>query len=115
MSSAIQLGHMHAGRCASPADDELAYKWYDLAAHQGYPEAQVALAFLLLQNRAEGGPISAYMWAKLAELRLPDGQLRTLAAKRAAEAARRLSPPQIANTDVLIKNMIATGSEPMKR
>jgi TPR repeat protein len=111
MSSAIQLGHMHAGRCASPADDDLAYKWYDKAAHQGYPEAQVALASLVLQDRAEGGPISAYMWARLAELRLPSGELRTVAAKRAEEAARRLSPPQIANTDVLVKNMIATGSE----
>jgi TPR repeat protein len=115
MSSAIQLGHMHAGRCASPADDDLAYKWYDKAAHQGYPEAQVALASLVLRDRAEDGPISAYMWARLAELRLPDGDLRTLAAKRADEAARRLSPPQIANTDLLVKNMIATGSETMNR
>ena len=115
MSSAVQLGHMHAGRCASPADDELAYKWYDRAAHQGYPEAQVALASLVLQDRAEGGPISAYMWAKLAELRLPYGQLRTLAANRAAEAARRLSPPQIASTDLLVKNMITTGSELMNK
>jgi len=115
MSSAIQLGHMHAGKCAVPADDDLAYKWYDMAAHQGYPEAQVALASLALQERTDGGPISAYMWARLAELRLPAGELRTLAAKRAEEAARRLSPPQIANTDVLVKNMIATGSEPMNR
>lgn len=115
MSSAIQLGHMHAGRCASPANDELAYKWYDKAAHQGYPEAQVALASLVLQDRADGGPISAYMWARLAELRLPYGELKTLAAKRAKDAARRLSPPEIANTDVLVKNMIATGSEPMNR
>lgn len=115
MSSAIQLGHMHAGQCAVPADDELAFKWYDTAAHQGYPEAQVALASLLLQERGEGGPMSAYMWAKLAELRLPNGDLRTLAAKRAAEAARRLSPPQIANTDLLVKNMITTGSEPMNK
>ena len=111
MSSAIQLGHMHAGRCAAPADDQLAYRWYDKAAHQGYPEAQVALASLVLQNRAEGGPMSAYMWAKLAELRLPEGELRTLATKRAAEAARHLSPPQIASTDGLVKNMIATGVE----
>jgi TPR repeat protein len=115
MSSAIQLGHMHAGRCAAVPDDELAFKWYDTAAHQGYPEAQVALASLLLQDRGDGGPMAAYMWAKLAELRLPDGTLRSLAAKRAAEAARRLSPPEIANTEVLIRNMIATGSEPMNR
>jgi TPR repeat protein len=114
MGSAIQLGHMHAGKCASPADDELAYKWYDKAAHQGYPEAQVALASLALQDRVEGGPISAYMWARLAEIRLPSGALRTLAAIRAAEAAQRLSQPQLANTDVLVRNMIETGSEPMK-
>ena len=115
MSSAIQLGHMHAGKCAASANDDLASKWYDQAAHQGYPEAQVALASLALQDRADGGPISAYMWARLAERRLPSGELRTLAGKRAEEAARRLSPPQIANTDVLVKNMIATGSEPMNR
>ncbi|HEU4938191.1 MAG TPA: tetratricopeptide repeat protein, partial [Vicinamibacterales bacterium] len=114
MSSAIQLGHMHAGRCAAPADDELAYTWYDRAAHQGYPEAQLALASLVLQDRAEGGPMSAYMWARLAELRLPSGELRMLAAKRASEAARRLSQPQIANTEVLVKNMIETGSEAVK-
>ena len=115
MSSAIQLGHMHAGKCAVPANDDLAYTWYDKAAHQGYPEAQVALASLALQDRADGGPLSAYMWARLAERRLPSGELRTLAAKRAEEAARRLSPPQIANTDVLVNNMITTGAEPMNR
>lgn len=115
MSSAIQLGHMHAGRCAVPANDELASHWYDTAAHQGYPEAQVALASLLLQERADGSPVSAYMWARLAELRLPDGELRRLAAKRAAEATRCLSVPEIKNTELLVKNMIATGSEPMNR
>jgi TPR repeat protein len=115
MSCAIQLGHMHAGRCAAAADDALAYTSYDRAAHQGYPEAQVALASLELQDRGDGGPVSAYMWARLAELRLPDGDLRTLAVKRAAEAARRLSAPQIANTERLVKNMIETGAEPIHK
>jgi hypothetical protein len=55
------------------------------------------------------------MWARLAELRLADGALRTVAAKRVADAARQLSPPQIAHTEQLVKNMIATGSEPMNR
>jgi len=30
--------------------------WYGRAAHQGYREAQVALASLALQDRGEGGP-----------------------------------------------------------
>jgi TPR repeat protein len=115
MSSAIQLGHMHAGRCAIAPNDQLASNWYDKAAHQGYPEAQVALASLLLQGRADGSPVSAYMWAKLAELRLPDGELRRLAAKQATEATRRLSSPEITSTELLVKNMIATGSAPMNR
>src|SRR5262245_35146412 len=115
MDSAIQLAHMHAGKCAGASDDGLAFKWYEKAAQQGYPEAQVALAELMLQNRGEGGPIGAYMWAKLAELRVPAGALRTLAAKRRAEAARRLSAPEIAGTDTMVKEMIATGAAPMNR
>jgi TPR repeat protein len=107
MSSAIQLAHMHAGKCAGASDDALAFKWYEKAAQQGYPEAQVALAELMLQNRGDGGPIGAYLWAKLAELRVPAGPLQSLAAKRAAEAARRLSAPEIAGTDTMVKEMIA--------
>lgn len=115
MSSAIQLGHMHAGRCAAAPDDALAFKWYEKAAQQGYPEAQVALADLLLQNRGEGGAITAYMWARLAELRVHDGALQTLAAKYAAAAARRLSPVEIAGTDTMVKEMIADGNRAMNK
>jgi len=115
MGSVIQLGHMHAGKCAAPADDEVAFKWFDKAAQRGYPEAQVALADLMLQSRVDGGPLNALMWARLAELRLPDGELRTLAAKHAAAARLRLSPAQIAHTEAMVTSMIAMGTDPRNR
>jgi len=110
MTSAIELGHMHAGKCASGASDEAAFKWYEKAAQAGYPEAQVALADLYLQGRAQGGPLMAYLWAKLAELRLPAGDLRTSAATHAAAAARRMSPAEIADTNAMVKDLIVTGT-----
>lgn len=115
MGSVIQLGHMHAGKCAAAADDELAFTWYEKAAQRGYPEAQVALADLMLQNRADGGPLVALMWARLAELRLPNGELRTLAARHAAAAVRHLSPAQVAHTEAMVKSMIAMSTNPRER
>jgi TPR repeat protein len=116
MSSAIQLGHMHAGGCAARADGEVALKSYEKAAQQGYPEAQVALSTLLLQGRSvPRDPLRAYFWAKMAELRLPAGDLRAAAAKRAAEAAQRLPPEAIAGEDVMVKEMIASGTQPMNK
>ncbi len=115
-SSAIQLAHMHASGCAAAADSAIAYKFYEQAAQQGYPEAQVALSDLLLHGRGTtADPLGAYLWARLAELRIPDGALRTLARTHAAQAARRLSPAQIASTDAMVKAMIASGAEPMNR
>ncbi len=116
MNNAIQLAHMHAGKCIDKADDGVARKWYEEASQQGYPDAQVALAGLMLQSHGdEESAIGAYMWARLAELRLPNGSLRRLAATHAATAARRLSSGEIADTDKMVKGMIASGTQPMNK
>ena len=116
MSSTVQLAHMHASGCAVPADSAVAYKLYEAAAQQGYPEAQVALSDLLLRGRGVAAdPLGAYLWARLAELRIPDGALRALARTRAAQAARRLSPAETASTEAMVKAMVANGAEPMNR
>jgi TPR repeat protein len=117
MQSAIQLAHMHAGRCIASPEDAIALKWYEDAANGGYPEAQVGLANLVLQGRGgkARGPLTAYLWARLAELRLPAGELRVAASNYAAEAARRMSPAEIADTEAMVKELIAAGAQPMNR
>ncbi len=71
--------HMYRFGCAS-ADDETMWKAYHHAADQGDPEAQVSPSELYVEGR--GTPQNAhhaYMWGRLAERRLPPGQLRSSA------------------------------------
>jgi hypothetical protein len=51
----------------------------------------------------------------MAELRLPAGELRASAAKRAAEAAQRLPPKAITGEDVMVKEMVASDTQPMNK
>jgi uncharacterized protein len=113
--SATQLGHIHSGSCVPSPDLDVASTWYEKAAERGYPEAQVGLSELLLRAGPNYLPSRAYFWAKLAELRLPPGTLRTRARNRAAQAARRLSPMETASTDVMIGAILASSSEPMNK
>jgi TPR repeat protein len=109
LSSSVQLGHMLASGCAAP-DDEAAFSAYKRAADHGDPEAQIALSALYLQGRGtEASPYMAYLWANLAERRLPDGAMRTLAGTRAAVAARFLSPFEIKDCEALVASLVETG------
>jgi TPR repeat protein len=116
MSSAIQVGHMHAGACTARPDDEAAVRAYKKTADDGYPEAQVGLSLLYLEGRGVAmSPYSAYMWARLAELRLEPGELRRLASSRVAAAARLLSAPEVEDAEQFVKSLIDTGTSPMNR
>jgi TPR repeat protein len=119
MISGIQLGHMYASGCTVPRSndsDDAALKAYRRAADEGYPEAQIALSKMYLDARGVmASPYQAYFWARLAELRLPAGQLQSLARGRAELAARFLSAFEVGDTDTFVKSVIAIGSEPMNK
>jgi hypothetical protein len=114
LSSSTQLGHMYAGGCVH-AEDAEAVKAYRHAADQGDPEAQVALSDLVRQGRGtDPNPYEAYTFARLAELRLPDGELKTLAAERVKSAVRLMNPEAVPAQEALVKSLIA-GSAPVVR
>lgn len=116
ISSVIQVGHMHAGLCTARPDDEAAFKAYEKAADGGYPEAQVGLSLLYLEGRGVPfSPYSAYMWARLAELRLEPGELRRLASFRAAAAARLMPPVMVKDAEQFVASLIKSGTTPMNR
>lgn len=116
VSSAIQVAHMHAGGCAARPDDEAAFRAYQKAADEGYPEAQVGISLLYLEGRGvPPSPYSAYMWARLAELRLEPGGLRRLASLRAAAAARLMSDAEVKDARQFVESLIKTGTSPMNR
>jgi TPR repeat protein len=116
MMSSIQLGHMYASECTAPPSDDAAHKAYQRAADAGYPEAQIALSKTYLDGRGVTAiPYQAYFWARLAELRLPAGELQSLARSRAELAAKFLSAFEISAADKFVKSVIATSSEPMNK
>lgn len=113
-SSSMQLGYMYVRGCAGP-DDKAAVSAFRRAADQGYPEAQLELSDLLLDGRgAERDPLEAYLWARIAERRLPPGPLKTRAAERAAAAARLEPAIVIASEDRMIDSMIASSAQPIR-
>ena len=115
-SSTIQLGHMYSSNCvASPADDA-AYKAYKGPADEGYPEAQIGLSRVWLEGRGvDPSPYQAYLWARLAELRSPAGELQSQAKTRREMAARLMSKFEITDAENMAKSLIATASEPMNK
>lgn len=73
-----------------------AAKWYLLAAEQGDPDAQLALA--KLYHGGAGLPVSliqAYKWYNLAAARFSPGQARNDAARRRDALARGMSAHQL--------------------
>jgi TPR repeat protein len=113
-SGNVQLGRIYESGCVT-MDDEAAFKAYMVAADQGDPEAQVAVSDLFFQGR--GTPhdaYHAYMWARLAERRLPRGSLQELARARAAQAARLLTPILLDDVEKFVTAVIETGTRPMR-
>ena len=114
LSSSTQLGHMYAKGCAE-GSDEAALKAYDRAADAGYPEAQIALSDLIRQGRgADANPYRAYTWARLAELRLPPGELRNLAAERVKAAVRRMNPEALPAQEAMVRQMVAESARSIR-
>jgi len=109
-----QLAYMYLRGCARGEDKDAA-AIFRSAANQGDPDAQVELSGLLLDGRGvEAEPLEAYRWARIAELRLPPGQLKTRAGERAAAAARLVPPIVITYEDRMIGDMIASSAKPMR-
>ena len=114
MSASIQLGHMYVNGCAT-ANDRAAVEAYKRAADGGYPEAQVALSELVRQGRGvEPNPSEAYYWARLAEHRLPSGELRELARSRVEAAARLMTAETIAAAEQMVQTIIVEGAKPLR-
>ena len=107
LSSSTQLGHLYAKGCVQ-AEDAEAVQAYRRAAEQGDPEAQIALSDLLRQGRGtDPNPYEAYTWARLAELRLPDGSMKAHAAAQVRSAVARMRPEAVPAQEALVQSMIA--------
>ena len=114
LTASTQLGHLYAKGCVGP-DDAAAVKAYERAADEGDPEAQVALSDLVRLGRGtDPNPYKAYTLARLAELRLPEGTLRTLAADRVKSALRLMRPEAVAAQEAMVQGMLATAAKPVR-
>ena len=106
--ASTQLGHLYARGCVDAPDAE-AVTAYQRGADEGDPEAQVALSDLMREGRGtEVNPYLAYTLARLAELRLPDGPLKTLAADRVKRAIRLMNPAAVAGQEAMVRSMIGS-------
>jgi TPR repeat protein len=109
-----QLAYMYLRGCAR-GEDKDAVAIFRSAASQGEPDAQVELSGLLLDGRGvEAEPLEAYHWARIAELRLPPGELKSRAGERAAAAARLVPPIVLTHEDRMIATMLEMASKPMR-
>jgi len=109
-----QLAYMYLRGCAR-GEDKDAVAIFRSAANQGDPDAQVELSGLLLDGRGvEAEPLEAYRWARIAELRLAPGELKTRAGERAAAAARLVPAIVITYEDRMIASMLEMASKPMR-
>lgn len=107
ISASVRLGDLYAGGCVADPDGA-AIRAYTDAADHGYPDAQVALSELLREGRGTyPDSYRAYQLARLAERRLPDGELKTLAAERARAAADLLPEFLIRDADRMISGLLS--------
>jgi len=114
LSASIQLGHMYANRCAE-GGDEAAVKAFERAADQGFPDAQIVLSHLLREGRGtDPNPYMAYTLARIAELRLPDGDMKTRASAAVASAKRLMRPEAIPSQEALVQDMVTRARTPIR-
>jgi len=81
---------------------EAAAAWYRAAAEQGYPHAQVLLAFAY--SIGEGVPedyVAAHMWVNLAAAKLPPGKARDAALQLRSQLTAKMTPAQITDAQKL--------------
>jgi TPR repeat protein len=93
------LGLLHQVGRGVPVDPEEAARWYEKAAQAGFARAQYDLARLHeSRETVPGNLVRAYAWYKLA------GQQRYLdARKRRRRVADRLTPYEIAQADLFVR------------
>ena len=114
LSASVQLGHMYVNRCADGGDDA-AVKAFQGPADQGMPDAQIALSELVREGRGtDPNPYQAYTLARFAELRLPDGPLKALAAEQAKRAERLTMREALVMQERMIQDMIARAAKPIR-
>lgn len=113
-SAGVQLGHMYVNRCAE-GGDEAAVKAFEAAADAGDPDAQVALSELVREGHGTpANPYRAYTLARLAELRLPDGDLKTRAAQSARSAARLTTREALEAQDAVVKALLSEAAKSIR-
>jgi hypothetical protein len=101
----LHLGIMFAeGIGGRRPNYEAAAAWYRAAAEQGYPDAQVLLAFAY--SIGEGVPqddVAAHMWVSLAAAKLPPGKARDAALQLRDQLADKMTPAQITDAQKLAR------------
>ena len=114
MTASTQLGHLYLKGCVQ-VNEDAAVKAYQGPADDGDPEAQIALSDLVRQGRGtEANPYRAYTLARLAELRVPEGPLKALAAERVKSAAKLMLPEAIPAQEALVQSLIAASAKPIR-
>jgi hypothetical protein len=76
---------------------------------------QIALSEKIREGR--GTPINvneAYFWARTADRRLPDGELRKLAEQQVRAAARLMAAEEIAAGEAMVEVMLVEGPKPSR-
>jgi TPR repeat protein len=101
----MHLGVMFAeGIGGRPPNYEAAAAWYQAAAEQGDPDAQVLLAFAY--SIGEGVPedyVAAHMWVNLAADKLPPGKARDAALQLRDQLAVKMTAAQITDAQKLAR------------
>ena len=93
------LGILHAKGLGVPQNDTRATTWFHQAAQQNYVEAQFNLGILYAQGRGiRQNDVRAYMWLHLAARQGHANAVRGLEV-----VARRMSPAQVAEAQVLAR------------
>ena len=111
--TALPLGHLYLTGCVPP-DEAAAFAAFKAAADQGDPEAQIELSELYREGRGtEPVPYHAYLWARLAERRLPDGELKQRATERVRAAAQLMSAFERDDADRMVTAL--TSVDPVRR
>ncbi len=94
----FDLGLMYDLGDGVPEDDAEAVRWYRLAAEQGHAPAQYSLgAMYAMGEGVTQDYVLAHVWCSLAASGASDVQTRDVAVFTRDEAARQMTPEQIAD------------------
>jgi TPR repeat protein len=103
----FNVGLLHAKGRGVAQDATEAARWYRLAAEQGLAQAQYNLAALYEQGRGvPRDPLLSYAWFRLAaQQKFADAR------KRRKRAAKRLTPHEIAQGDLMVREWLRAREE----